>query len=408
MGNWPRHRLEDLAADEKSAISKPWGSAMLRDDYRPAGIPVVRGVNLARGRFHDDDFVYIDAELAEKMPGAELRQGDLVVTHRGTVGQVSMIPRKSRYDRYVASTSHVKVRLNPARAVPEFFYYWFQSQRGRRSILEYASSVGVPGIAQPVATVKRLEVPCPSLQTQHRIADLLGAFDDKIAVNNQIASSLLELADATFQRSVQNVPLGQATFATVAEIGGGGTPKTSVEEYWGGDIAWATPTDVTALTAPYIGSTSRTVTESGLAACGSSLYPTGSILMTSRATIGAFAVAQTPVAVNQGFIVLNAKNPTAQWWLFHELRSRVPELLSYANGATFLELSRGRFKNIPARLAPQEDLARFSDTVRPMHAHAAQLSVQTRELASARDQMLSLLMSEQLHIDNTEEVREAI
>ncbi len=90
-----------------------------------SGVPVVRGVNLARGIFHDDDFVFIDSTVADRMPGAELNSGNLVVTHRGTIGQVSMIPRTPGYERYVASTSHVNqaVRLDPKRAVPEY-YYW--------------------------------------------------------------------------------------------------------------------------------------------------------------------------------------------------------------------------------------------------------------------------------------------
>ncbi len=96
MTEWPLVRLGDIAADERSAISKPYGSAIIRDDYRDAGVPVVRGVNLARGRFYDAEFVFISEDLADRMPGARLQPGDLVFTHRGSVGQISMIPRAPR------------------------------------------------------------------------------------------------------------------------------------------------------------------------------------------------------------------------------------------------------------------------------------------------------------------------
>src|SRR5690606_5506851 len=122
-----------------------------------------------------------------------------------------------------------------------------------------------------------------------------------------------------------------------ATVAGGGTPSTKVEGYWGGEIAWSTPTDVTALTAPYLFETGRTITAKGLENCASQLYPAQSILMTSRATIGAFALPQMPAAVNQGFIVVLPPTEELRWWLFHEMRSRVEEMISLANGSTFLE-----------------------------------------------------------------------
>ena len=117
-------RFEDLADSSKSAFSKPYGSAILKEDYLPRGVPVVRGVNLRNGIFFDDDFVFISEVKADRMPGANLTSGDLVFTHRGTIGQVSMIPWNRKHNRYVLSTSHVKARLNPKRAVPEFYFYY--------------------------------------------------------------------------------------------------------------------------------------------------------------------------------------------------------------------------------------------------------------------------------------------
>src|SRR5258708_19137368 len=122
MREWPITRFERLAADEKSSFSKPYGSAYTADDYVPGGVPLVRGVNLGNGIFHDEDFVFITEEKANKLPGANLAPGDLVITHRGAIGQVSMIPRSPRYPRYVLSTSQVKARLDNRWSVPEFYY----------------------------------------------------------------------------------------------------------------------------------------------------------------------------------------------------------------------------------------------------------------------------------------------
>ncbi|MFG1928544.1 restriction endonuclease subunit S [Cryptosporangium sp. NPDC048952] len=409
MTEWRFTRLEDIASNEKSAISKPYGSAILKDDYRSTGVPVVRGVNLARGLFHDDDFVFVSPKLADKMPGANLAAGDLVFTHRGTIGQVSMIPRSPRYDRYVASTSHVKVRLDPARTAAEFYYYWFQSTAGRESILVHSSSVGVPGIAQPVSAIKSLLVPLPPLSVQRSVAQILGAIDSKIDANNRSVDLLVELADSRFtQASILALRDGPVIFDEVASVGGGGTPKTSVPDYWGGRIQWATPTDVTNLRAPYLSRTARNITDGGLVACSSPLYPTGSILMTSRATIGAFAINQVPVAVNQGFIVVNARNPANQWWLYHEMRARVDEFLNHANGATFLELPRRKFRSMTMQTPTGEHARSFAARVGPLHEMAAQLMKESEILASTRDELLPALLSGQIRVRDAELVVEEV
>jgi len=130
--------------------------------------------------------------------------------------------------------------------------------------------------------------------------------------------------------------------------------------------------------------------------------------MTSRATIGAFAIAQQPVAVNQGFIVVNARNPELQWWMFHELRSRVPEFLSHANGATFMELARGRFKQLQVHAPESAQAQRFGAAVRPLHEAAAHMLEESRALARVRDELLPLLMSGKVRVRDAERVVEGI
>lgn len=299
----------------------------------------------------------------------------------------------------------VALRADPTVVDPLYLYYRLASRDVQDSIITMHVGTMIPHFKKGDFGKLRFTVH-KSLTEQRAIADILGALDDKIVANDRVVRTLQELADARFDQAVTGLAPGEETFATVAEVRGGGTPTTSVEQYWGGAIAWATPTDVTALPSPYLRDTKRKIKEAGLAACASNLYPPGSILMTSRATIGAFAIAELPVAVNQGFIVVNAKDPDAQWWLFHEMRSRVTELLSYANGATFLELPRGRFKEIPIRLAEPEVVRQFSEEVGAMHRTAAHLSAESSELASARDELLPILMSGRVSLNFAEKVVE--
>ncbi|WP_332328180.1 restriction endonuclease subunit S [Streptomyces sp. WMMC940] len=350
--------------------------------------------------------MFITEKKADSLPGANLTAGDLVITHRGTIGQVSMIPRSPKYGRYVLSTSQVKARLDISRAIPEFYYYWLSSPAGQYEILQHVSTVGVPGLVQPVATVKSFKVPHPPLPVQRAAVAVLGALDEKIAVNERIASKVLELADMRFKQLAGQLEFGNETFGSMATVAGGGTPSTKVEEYWGGGIFWTTPSDVTALPSPYLFETSRSITRRGLENCASQLYPTTSIFMTSRATIGAFALPQVPAAVNQGFIVVVPPNEEMRWWLLHEMRSRVSEMISLANGSTFLELSRKNFKAMRIRLPDATRLEEFAHTVAPLHATAVHTSNENRTLATLRDTLLPQLTSGLLRIKDAEKIVE--
>ncbi|MFJ5104893.1 restriction endonuclease subunit S [Streptomyces sp. NPDC088554] len=199
FSTWRETVFGELASSDRSAFSMgPFGSKITKENYIKSGIPVVRGGNLSGGIFLDDDFVYISPEKADDLKSANVEPGDLIFTHRGTIGQVSMIPRNPRYSRYVIGSSQVKCRLDESLSIPEFYYYWFQSHQGQRSILAHVSTVGVPGIATPLTSIRGLKVPCPSRGEQQAIVEVLGALDDKIAANRRIIVTVEDLLQSRF------------------------------------------------------------------------------------------------------------------------------------------------------------------------------------------------------------------
>lgn len=317
------------------------------------------------------------------------------------LGAVARVPQTGPVGRLTQDTVRLDVR---SADIPVGYLYWvLRTPQYREYCRACATGTTTMGLARE--DFFAFEFPRPSAD-RILLVELLDTLDFKVAANERSLRLVEELADEEFAKSSTATGLDRTTFGEVAEVGGGGTPRTIQSEYWDGDVAWATPTDVTGLTGPYLTRTSRTITDAGLAACASPLYPVGSILMTSRATIGAFAIAQVPVAVNQGFIVANAKDPNMQWWIYHDMRSRVGEFLSHANGATFLELPRGRFKLLPVRL-PSAGIAReFAATVGPLHRTAAQLLMENEQLASTRDGLLPLLMSGRIRVKDATRVVE--
>ncbi|WP_165930899.1 restriction endonuclease subunit S [Paralcaligenes ureilyticus] len=133
----------------------------------------------------------------------------------------------------------------------------------------------------------------------------------------------------------------------------GATPKTSNNEYWNGDICWTTPKDLSNLETHYLDDTPRKITKLGLASCGASILPRGSVLFSSRAPIGHVAINAVPMATNQGFKsfipkagILDAK------FLFHWLRKNKAYLESLGNGATFKEVSKATVSRIEIALPP--------------------------------------------------------
>lgn len=391
----------------RGLVGGPFGSSLVSKDYVDDGVPVIRGSNLGHGKWIGGEFAYVTPEKFERdLARNSAIAGDLVFTQRGTLGQVALVP-SGLADQLVVSQSQMRLRVDPTRFDAHYIYYACTDPAFVRTLSDRAIRTGVPHIN--LGILAELSVPDRRLEEQRAIAEVLGALDDKIAANDRLAQSVLELADARFALAARDASSSEATFADVASIKGGGTPSTKVDEFWNGDINWATPTDVTALRSPYLEVTSRRITAAGFAACSSDLHPAGSILMTSRATIGAFAIAQKPTAVNQGFIVVNANDPRAQWWLFHEMRRQVPEFLSHANGATFLELSRGKFRSLTLCYPDESTLQQFDEVAKPLHQRAVAASRESAVLTELRDTLLPALMSGRLTVSEAEmTVSEAI
>lgn len=370
----------------------PFGSQLHAHEYTAAGVPVVMPQDLGDNTIGTHRIARIPDTVAARLTRHRLEPGDIVYSRRGDVTKRALV--RPEQEGWICGTGCLRARVDPQKADPRFVSYLLGSPAIRDWIQGHAVGATMPNLNTSILSAVPLHVPPHGTQTQ--IAELLVALDDKIAANHRLATSALTLATTLFE--AQPTPTRQDRYDDVALIGGGGTPSTKNEAFWNGTIPWVTPTDVTALTLPYLVGTSRRITDAGLAACSSALYPANSILMTSRATIGAFAIAKVPVAVNQGFIVVRPKDERYFMWLFHEMQNRVAEYLSHANGATFLELSRGRFKDLPVHWPSIESASQFSAHVTPLHDRAVQVSQENTRLETLRDTLLPHLMSGRLSI----------
>lgn len=175
-----------------------------------------------------------------------------------------------------------------------------------------------------------------------------------------------------------------APLSEYATVIGGGTPKTEEATFWDGDIPWATPTEITRVDGGRLDATDRSITTAGLKACSAKLLPRGTLLMTSRATIGATAIAQVPMATNQGFQNLVPKDNCDVEFLQVQIQSAKGRLTRLAQGSTFLEISPSTVKKVEFHWPLLEEQRRIAALLNSIEAAIAAGSNSYSQTAAAR------------------------
>jgi type I restriction enzyme S subunit len=184
------------------------------------------------------------------------------------------------------------------------------------------------------------------------------------------------------------------------DISGGGTPSRNEQEYWeGGTIQWFSPSNLTGAGTMFMDESGERITERGLAKSSARLFPPHSVMLTSRATIGAIAINTNEACTNQGFITCLPNERVPIYFLYHWLKENVPTFQRMASGATFKEISRGVFKTIDFLSPPIELVRSFERAVVPIAGQMLTLQRQTANLRRTRDLLLPRLLSGQVALD---------
>ena len=197
MSEWKEYKMEDLI--EEIAMG-PFGSNIKVDCFTDNGIPVLNGSNLVGFKLNEDSFNYVTKEKADSLGHSNAFREDVVVTHRGTLGQIVYIPINSKYERYVISQSQFRFKCNKQLVDVPFLVYYFHSREGQYKLLANASQVGVPALARPTSTFKEIVVALPPIDEQKRIASILTSLDDKIDLLRRENATLEAMAETLFRQ----------------------------------------------------------------------------------------------------------------------------------------------------------------------------------------------------------------
>lgn len=195
----------------------------------------------------------------------------------------------------------------------------------------------------------------------------------------------------------------QVPIVEVAEIVSGATPSTSTPAFWGGEIAWVTPKDVSDLNGrKFLDGTPRTLTVEGLRACSADVLPPNSVLFSSRAPIGLVAINSIPVATNQGFksFVPNSELLDTGY-LYHWLRMNRPALERLGVGATFKEVSKAIVSKVKIPLPPLAEQRRIAALL----DKAEELRAKRRAALALLDQLPQAIFLEMFGDPETMEIR---
>ena len=383
------YRIADLI--DEIAMG-PFGSNIKVSCFVDSGVPVLNGSNLEGFSLYEKTFRYVTRKKADSLNKANAHRGDIVITHRGTLGQIVFIPQDSKYDRYVISQSQFRVRCND-KVLPEYLVYYFHTPIGQHKLLSNASQVGVPALARPSSTFQQIEVVLPELSIQKRVVEIISTIQKKIVNNQELNDNLQQQAAALFS-SLYDRSNTEVRFTDLIQILGGGTPKTGENTYWNGNIAFFTPKDVGI---PYTLITEKTISKEGLSHCNSRLYPVNTVFVTARGTVGKVGMSGVPMAMNQSCYALVGKETHQLLVYFYTLKA-VDRLKHKASGAVFDAITTRDFESEQIMKLSDDDATAFLRVAEPMFQEVLNNNIENLRLSTLRDSLLPKLMSGEIDV----------
>ena len=341
------------------------------------------------------------------------------------------------------STEFIVIRGRPDITDTDFAYYLTKWEEVRGYAI--GQMTGTSGRQRvPTDSLDYLVVPVPPLPEQRAIAHILGTLDDKIELNRRMSETLEAMAQALFKawfvdfepvrakmegrwqrgQSLPGLPahlydlfpdrlvdseLGEIPegwevqpLSELLTIIGGGTPKTSVKEYWDGDIPWFSVVDTPPASDVFVVSTEKTITSQGLAGSSARLIPKGTTIISARGTVGNLAIAGREMAFNQSCYGLRGTGYAGDYFVYLTAKKMVDQLKSMAHGSVFSTITRQTFEAIQRPVPQATVLTAFEGLVAAWFEAILANVEESRTLAHLRDTLLPRLISGELRVRDAE------
>lgn len=357
-------------------------------------------------RYVAGEFAFVSPAKAKALQANLARPSDLVFTQRGTLGQVALVPT-GPYEKYLISQSQMKLTLDCGAAAPGYVQQYFASALGQKQILDSAIQTGVPHTN--LGILRNYAVPMPRrVDEQKAIAAALTDADSLIDSLEHLLTKKRQIKQGAMQELLtgkRRLP-GFAgdwvdrSLLQLADIRSGGTPSTRQAEFWDGTIPWCTPTDITALVgAKYIYDTERSISEKGQKASSAELLPAGTVVMTSRATIGECAIAAAPLTTNQGFKNFVPRSTTCGEFLYYLLSTQKSAFLALCSGSTFLEIGKRQLADFVVRCPIElDEQSAIADALSSIDNEIAALESRLTKARALKQAMAQALLTGRIRL----------
>lgn len=360
-------------------------------EYVSEGVPFLRSLNVRPFRIETSDIKFISHEFHERLRKSMLRPGDVVVVRTGAPGTAAVVPESLPE----ANCSDLVI-IRPHWGLDSRYLAYLINGAARG----FVNSRLVGAVQQHfnVGAARELPIPDLSLEEQRRIAGVLGALDDLIDTNGCLARCCTSLTAALFRRLVKRADESVA-FSKTVEILSGGTPKTSEAAYWGGSIPWFTVADTPGNGEAWVLRTTKYITELGLERSSAKLIEPSTTIVTARGTVGNVGLVGVPMAINQSCYGLRSLVGRRGYFTFFATLAVVSTLRHRAHGSVFDTITRASFDGVDIALPSRDEIATFECLVDPLMQQARELLYESESLRRTRDELLPLLLSGRVRVE---------
>ena len=354
-------------------------------------VPILRAGNIGRELDTANDLIWVPKHYVDN--DQMLRVDDIAICMSSgsprVVGKTALLTSEW-YGSVGAFCGIIRARQS---SLAKFISFWFGSSHFFKWRNEQARGGSIQNLR--VTGLSSLELPVPPVEERRRI---VAGLEQEMATAERArraAKAQLAAAEAVPTALLREIFAGSpselvargwrcATLNEICQVFNGSTPKSAVDEYWGGDICWITPADLGNLDSPYIRGSARMITRAGYESCSTTLVPAGSVILSSRAPIGHLGMATMPTCTNQGCKSLVPSDAIDGEFLYSALLHSVGELRALGSGATFSEVSKAKVASFPIHLPPMKEQRRIvEDLERQTAAAALARRAATAQLAAA-------------------------
>jgi len=407
------------------------GFAFKSSDWTDSGVPVVKIANVKDGCLVMDGCSFVAPRVAALASEFALQAGDILIAMTGYIGDVALVRERDLPVALNQRVGRFSVR-DPHRLDPRFLFYLLRDDDVRKEIEGLGYGSAQPNISPSL--IHGIEIPLPPLPEQCAIARILGALDDKIELNRRMNETLEAMARALFKSwfidfdpvrakaegrdpglpadiaalfpdSFQDSDLGEIPegwkvqpFSDIVDIIGGGTPKTTVPEYWGGDIPWFSVVDDPRATDVWVVDTEKKITQEGVEMSSTRILPVGTTIISARGTVGKLALVGVPMAMNQSCYGLQGKAEGSSSFTYYSTRRLVAVLQQHAHGSVFDTITRDTLAGVSIPVPPANVAQAFEFRVSPIVEQLRATLFESRTLAALRNTLLPKLLSGEIQV----------